>query len=85
MLWIGGDGGVARLEGGRRVPVFQGGWEANVHVLLEYPAGTVWVGANNGLHRFQGGVERVFTTRDGLPDDSIGEWPAPGMRYGSDP
>ncbi|MGB7720140.1 MAG: response regulator [Bryobacteraceae bacterium] len=71
VLWIGGDGGVARLQGGRRVPVFQGGWEANVHVLLEYPAGTVWVGANNGLHRFQGGVERVFTTRDGLPDDSI--------------
>jgi signal transduction histidine kinase/ligand-binding sensor domain-containing protein/CheY-like chemotaxis protein len=71
VLWIGSDGGLARLEGGRRVPVFQGGWEANVHVLLEYPAGTVWVGANDGLHRFEGGVERVFTTKDGLPDNSI--------------
>ena len=71
VLWIGTDGGLARLEGGRCAPIFTGAWEAHVHVLLEYPAGTVWVGANNGLHRFQGGVERIFTTKDGLPDDSI--------------
>ena len=71
VLWIGADGGLARLDGGRGASVFAGGWEANVHVLLEYPAGTVWVGANNGLHRFEGGVERVFTTKDGLPDNSI--------------
>jgi signal transduction histidine kinase/CheY-like chemotaxis protein/ligand-binding sensor domain-containing protein len=79
VLWIGADGGLARLDGGRGASVFAGGWEANVHVLLEYPAGTVWVGANNGLHRFQGGMERVFTTKDGLPDDSIwGLAPGPG-------
>jgi signal transduction histidine kinase/CheY-like chemotaxis protein/streptogramin lyase len=29
------------------------------------------VGANNGVHRFEGGVERLFTTADGLPDNSI--------------
>jgi signal transduction histidine kinase/CheY-like chemotaxis protein/ligand-binding sensor domain-containing protein len=71
VLWIGADGGLARLDGGRATAVFTGRWEANVHVLLEYPAGTVWVGANNGLHRFEGGVERVFTTKDGLPGDLI--------------
>ena len=71
VLWIGADKGLVRLEGGRCTSVFAGGWEANVHVLLEYPAGTVWVGANNGLHRFESGVERVFTTQDGLPDNSI--------------
>jgi signal transduction histidine kinase/CheY-like chemotaxis protein/ligand-binding sensor domain-containing protein len=71
VLWIGADGGLVRLEGGRSVPVFTGGWDANVHVSLEYPAGVVWVGANDGLHRFEGGVERVFTTKDGLPDNSI--------------
>jgi ligand-binding sensor domain-containing protein len=71
VLWIGADGGMARLDAGRSAAVITGGWEANVHVLLEYPAGTVWVGANNGLHRFEGGVERVFTTKDGLPDNSI--------------
>ena len=71
VFWIGVDGGLARLEGGRCVSVFTGAWDANVHLLLEYPAGTVWVGANNGLHRFEGGVERVFTTADGLPDDSV--------------
>jgi signal transduction histidine kinase/CheY-like chemotaxis protein/ligand-binding sensor domain-containing protein len=71
VLWIGADRGLARLDGGRATSVFKGGWEATVHVLLEYPAGTVWVGANNGLHRFENGVERIFTTKDGLPDDSI--------------
>ena len=71
VLWLGADGGLARVDRGRGASVFAGGWEANVHVLLEHPAGTVWVGANNGLHRFEGGVERVFTTKDGLPDNSI--------------
>jgi signal transduction histidine kinase/CheY-like chemotaxis protein/ligand-binding sensor domain-containing protein len=71
VLWIGADGGLARLDGGRGASVFSGGWEANVHVVLEYPAGTVWVGANDGLHRFEGGGERVFTIKDGLPDNSI--------------
>jgi signal transduction histidine kinase/ligand-binding sensor domain-containing protein len=71
VLWIGADGGLARLDGGRATSVFKGGWEATVHVLLEYPPGTIWVGANNGLHRFENGVERVFTTKDGLPDDAI--------------
>jgi signal transduction histidine kinase/ligand-binding sensor domain-containing protein/DNA-binding response OmpR family regulator len=70
-FWIGVDGGLVRIEGGRSVPVFRGAFESNVHVLLEHPAGTVWVGANDGLHCFEGGVERVFTARDGLPDNSI--------------
>ena len=71
VIWVGADGGLVRIEGGRCVSVFKGAWEANVHAMLEYPAGTVWVGTNNGLHRFEGGVERVFTTEDGLPDDSV--------------
>ena len=71
VLWIGADQGLARYQDGRGTPVFTGGYEANVHVLLEYPAGTMWVGANNGLHRFEGGVERVLTTADGLADNSI--------------
>ena len=71
VLWIGADGGLARLDGRRYAAVHRGGWEANVHVLIEYPSGTVWVGANNGLHRFDAGAERLFTTKDGLPDNSI--------------
>ena len=70
-LWMGGDRGLVRSDGVRCATVFSGGSESNVHVLLESPPGTVWAGANNGLHRFENGVERVFTTRDGLPDDSI--------------
>jgi signal transduction histidine kinase/ligand-binding sensor domain-containing protein/CheY-like chemotaxis protein len=71
VLWIGGDGGLSRLERGRIAPVFSGSSEANVHALLEYPAGTVWAAANNGLHRFDGGGVRVYTMKDGLPDDAI--------------
>jgi signal transduction histidine kinase/CheY-like chemotaxis protein/streptogramin lyase len=59
---------LARLDSGQVKPVFAG---TNVHALLEYPAGTIWVGANNGLHRFEGGVERVYAKKDGLPDNSI--------------
>jgi ligand-binding sensor domain-containing protein len=70
-LWVGTDGGLTRFEQGRFDSVFAGGFDTNVHALLEYPAGTVWVGANNGLQRFEGRVERVWTTKDGLPDNSI--------------
>jgi hypothetical protein len=48
-LWIGADGGLARLERGRSATVLAGGFKTNVHVLLEYPAGTVWAGGNDGL------------------------------------
>src|SRR5271157_1423022 len=70
-FWVGADGGLVRLEGSRCIAVFKGGYEANVHAILEYPAGTVWVGANDGLHRFENGAARMFTTADGLPDDSV--------------
>ncbi len=77
-LWIGGDGGLARFDHGRISQMFTGSTESNVHVIFEYPAGTVWAGANDGLHRFDGASQRVYTTRDGLLDNSIwGLAPAP--------
>jgi signal transduction histidine kinase/CheY-like chemotaxis protein/ligand-binding sensor domain-containing protein len=77
-LWIGGDGGLSRLDQGRVTRLFTGATEANVHAIMEDAAGTVWVGANNGLHRFDGASERVYTTKDGLPENQVfGVAPAP--------
>jgi len=77
-LWVGGDGGLSRIEHGRVTRIFSGATEANVHAIVEDRMGAVWVAANNGLHRFAGASERVYTTRDGLPDDSVfGIAPAP--------
>ena len=77
-LWIGGDGGLSRFAHGRVTRVFTGAMETNVHAIVEDSAGVVWVAANNGLHRFEGASERVYTTKDGLPDNSVfGVAPAP--------
>ena len=70
-LWVGGDGGLSRLQNGHVTRVFSGANEANVHAIMEDPSGVVWVGANNGLHRFEGASERVYTTRDGLPENLV--------------
>jgi signal transduction histidine kinase/CheY-like chemotaxis protein/ligand-binding sensor domain-containing protein len=71
VLWVGGDGGLSRFDRGRVTRVFSGAMEANVHAIMEDGSGTVWVAANNGLHRFDGASERVYTTRDGLPENLV--------------
>jgi signal transduction histidine kinase/CheY-like chemotaxis protein/ligand-binding sensor domain-containing protein len=77
-LWIGGDGGLSRFDHGRVTRLFAGAMEANVHAIMEDPAGAVWVAANNGLHRFDGASERIYTTKDGLPENLVfGVAPAP--------
>jgi ligand-binding sensor domain-containing protein len=62
-LWIGADGGLARLDQGQVKPVFTG---TNVHVIR-----TVWVGANNGLHRSTAARSAFTPRKEGLPEDSI--------------
>jgi len=70
-LWVGGDGGLSRCDHGRVTRVFSGAMEANVHAIIEDAAGVVWVAANNGLHRFEGASGRVYTTKDGLPENLV--------------
>ena len=71
VLWIGADRALYRYAAGHLTKAFEGGYEVNVHNLLEWPAGTMWVAANNGLHRFEGQSHRVYTLKDGLPDLSV--------------
>jgi len=47
VLWIGVDTGLVRLDRAEPLPSYRR-MEANVHVLLEYPAGTVWVAPTTG-------------------------------------
>ncbi len=40
-------------------------------ITLECSGNTVWAGGSGGLARLEGNNERVFTTRDGMPDDVV--------------
>ena len=79
-LWVGTQRGLARVRGGRldRVELSGGiggadaGLGGAVTAITRTPDGALWVGtADRGLVRFAGGAARVYTARDGLPDDRI--------------
>jgi signal transduction histidine kinase/ligand-binding sensor domain-containing protein len=42
-----------------------------VHAMLHDRRGALWVGSDAGLVRYQDGVARMFTTKDGLPSDDV--------------
>jgi len=73
-LWIGSNSGLARL----RSDVFTVYGEAEglpgdePNTVFQDRSGRVWVGFHDGgLMLFSGGARRVYTTRDGLPDNDI--------------
>ncbi|HEY1217803.1 MAG: two-component regulator propeller domain-containing protein [Bryobacteraceae bacterium] len=73
-LWVGDNSGLSRL----RDDVFTAfgrseGWpSAAPTAVFQDHAGRVWVGFHeSGLMLASGGERRVFTTRDGLPDNDI--------------
>jgi signal transduction histidine kinase/ligand-binding sensor domain-containing protein len=41
------------------------------HAILHDRAGALWVGTDAGLVRYQDGVVRTFTTKDGLPSNDV--------------
>lgn len=43
----------------------------NAYYMLQDKAGYIWIGTENGLTRFNGYEFKLFTTRDGLPDNEI--------------
>jgi signal transduction histidine kinase/ligand-binding sensor domain-containing protein len=81
-LWIGSDGGLARLDSARaEAPVGRlhhlgraDGFEGRrVRTIFEAPDGDLWVGAVGGLHRRAAGAFRFrhFTMAQGLPDETV--------------
>jgi signal transduction histidine kinase/DNA-binding response OmpR family regulator/ligand-binding sensor domain-containing protein len=79
-LWIGNATGFsrARFDGPDDVPELRWFTAENgftgrmVHAVLEDHHGNAWIGTRGqGLQAFDGQIMYVFTTEDGLPDDSI--------------
>jgi len=73
-LWVGTQGGAARFDGVRFVPVTaRDGLPNNtVNALHAAPDGALWMGTFGGLVRYVGGrLTDVVTTNEGLPDDTV--------------
>jgi ligand-binding sensor domain-containing protein/signal transduction histidine kinase len=74
-IWIATEGGLARFDGvsfkvfdKQNTPEFNSNY---IRTLLEDREGVLWIGTAEGLVRMQAGKFTAFTTRDGLPNDSI--------------
>lgn len=67
------NGGLRVLEKGRfrevGVSLVPAGTYA--HAILHDRAGALWVGTDIGLVRYQDGVMKMFTTKDGLPSNDV--------------
>jgi signal transduction histidine kinase/ligand-binding sensor domain-containing protein len=75
-LWLGTNGGLVRFDG-IRFTIFDSGNTPELRsnrilALAEDRDGTLWIGTQNGgLTSYSQGRFRNYTTRDGLPDESI--------------
>ena len=71
-IWAGGinQGGVFHLSDGR-FQIVSGTEALQVSALFEDRATNLWVGAENGLARWDGKTWRGYTTRDGLPSNAV--------------
>ncbi len=73
-LWLGTDEGLARFDGyeftlfSRRNSNLP---SDSIAALAPASDGALWIGTSNGLTRHIGREFKTYTTRDGLPDDSI--------------
>ena len=73
-LWVGENAGLSRLRDDVFTVYGQSeGWPSDEpNTVLQDRAGRVWVGFHaSGLMLLSGGERRVFTRRDGLPDNEI--------------
>ena len=74
-LWIGTKGGLARFDGSNFI-VYKAGLPNSISGesitgLAEDRDGSLWISSEAGLTQYRNGSFRNFTTRDGLPENSI--------------
>ncbi len=73
-LWVGTlSGGLAQFTD-RTVPTKRGPptlRDESIESVCEDPSGALWFGNRLGLLRWKDGVERLFTTADGLPSNRV--------------
>ena len=74
-LWIGTQGGVARFDGTGFVAYKAGAPDSipndSITGLAEDRDGSIWISSAGGLTRFDNGHFHNYSSRDGLPDNSI--------------
>lgn len=72
VLWTACERGIGRILGDK-LEIFSEGLPFGTHVLgiVAEPQGGLWVTTDRGLARFQNGVCKMYTTKQGLPDDNL--------------
>jgi PAS domain S-box-containing protein len=73
-LWVGSDAGLSQLRGDRITPYADpaGRFTAGVTTLMVDHRGGLWVGTEeSGVARIGGGVDRWYTTAEGLSSDRV--------------
>ena len=73
-ILVGGEGtALAAWDGSRFVPLSLASLpaSASVRALLYADDGATWIATTNGLVRLKDGIERTFTTADGLANDWV--------------
>lgn len=70
-LWVGTYSGLARMVGNAFSIISQAGLDtAQILSFYEAPDGILWIGTNNGLRRFKNSAWTMFTTQQGLFDNT---------------
>ncbi len=74
-VWLGTEVGLVRFDG-NGFQVFDRNstpalLDSDVRCLLEIHDGALWIGTSDGLARWKDGAVTAFTTKDGLPGNSV--------------